>query len=114
MLEFGNTIYYLDLEVLNRKISIASDKVTKQIEKKTTYDSQHNPILFEVTENTIENDNGFDMAKYELLKIMIEFIMDYNQDIDEALGADRGLNDTTLSYKIIFNTLINQGILKEK
>ncbi len=46
--------------------------------------------------------------------MMIEVLIDYDDEIDDSLGADRALSKTPISYKLAFNTLFNCGVLKEK
>jgi len=39
--------------------------------------------------------------------------MDYNEELDTSLGADRALDKIPLSVKLAFNTLIKEKILVE-
>lgn len=50
--------------------------------------------------------------KYELLKMCIDRIMNEIDEVDDELGAF-GQNNTTVSFKIAFNTLIKNQILIE-
>ena len=43
----------------------------------------------------------------------LEILFTYNETIDDTLGQDRAFKDTTIPFKVAFNTLINYGILKE-
>jgi hypothetical protein len=45
---------------------------------------------------------------------MVEILLDFEDESDASLGAERALEKTPLSYKLAFNTLYNYGILKEK
>lgn len=69
------------------------------------------------TGNTIKDDDGsqsieINIFKYEILKLCLERILHDVQDVDEELGAF-GNNETTISFKIAFNTLIKNEILIE-
>ena len=46
--------------------------------------------------------------------MMIETLIDYDDESDTSMGAERALDKTPLSYKLAFNTLYHYGILKEK
>lgn len=114
MLEFGDSAYYLDLKAfdtfitLNQKNSSVTDKETKE-----TFDSEGKLVSSEVI-TKISQNKEIDAAKYEIMKTLVEFVIDSTEDMDDSLGADRALEGTTLAYKIVFNTLLTEGIIKEK
>ena len=76
----------------------------------------HFIFVVEVNEIFTERIREVNAAKYDLLRTMIEVILDVtdSDEIDDTLGADRGLEKGSLSFKIAFNTLYDYGILKEK
>ena len=43
----------------------------------------------------------------------LEIILTYNEEVDDAMGLERALVDTTIPFKVAFNTLLNYEILKE-
>jgi hypothetical protein len=52
-------------------------------------------------------------AKYDILRTMLDVVLDVTEEIDETLGAEMGLEKSSLSFKI-FNTLYEYGIIKGK
>jgi hypothetical protein len=44
---------------------------------------------------------------------MLDVVLDVTEEIDETLGAEMGLEKSSLSFKIAFNTLYEYGIKKE-
>jgi hypothetical protein len=69
------------------------------------------------TGNTVKNEDGdqsieINIFKYEIIKLCLERILSDIQDVDEELGAF-GNNETTISFKVAFNTLIKNEILIE-
>ena len=50
------------------------------------------------------------------MRTMIEVVLDVtdSDEIDDTMGAERGLEKASLSFKIAFNTLYEYGIIKEK
>ena len=67
------------------------------------------------TGNTVKSEDGnesieINIFKYEIIKMCLERVLNDIEDIDEDLGAF-GQNDTTISFKIAFNTLIKNQIL---
>ena len=117
MLEFGDSIYYLDLKAFDNAITIvrpSKDKKVTETETKVIYDGGNNLIGSEVIERNTQQSKEIDVAKYDMLKTFIEYIIDHNEETDDSLGSDRALGQQSLGYKIVFNTLIKEGILVEK
>ncbi len=116
MIEFGGSIYYIDVEAFDRAItSKNTTEIVTGTDKKTFANSSNDIVTTEVTESTRERGKEIEAAKYDLLREMVMIILDNDDEGDDAsLGVDRALAKTPLSYKIAFNTLINYGILKEK
>jgi hypothetical protein len=113
MIEFGDKFYFVDVKAL-QKATTYEEYDTTSSETKTIYDANGLIVSSEIINRTTPKTKVIDSVKYDLLRTFIEYIMDYDGVDDDALGIDRALNDTTLGYKVVFNTLINEGILKEK
>jgi len=117
MLEFGNTIYMIDIDAFDKAITISkpSDETppVTDIDKKTTLDSEGRILAIEVIEKIYGKNKEIDSVKYDLLKTFIEYLMDYDDPMDDALGVDRALSKAPLGYKVIFNTLLYNNVLKE-
>lgn len=70
------------------------------------------------TGNTIKNENGdesleVNIFKYEIIKMCLDRVLNDITDVDDELGAF-GQNDTSISFKLAFNTLIKNEILIEE
>jgi len=118
MIEFGGSIYYIDLDALEKTIIPKgvnpTDKVIER-EEKVHVDSDNKVVHTDITEVSRERGREIDGAKYEMIRLMMEILMDGSEETDDTtLGAERALDKTSLSYKIAFNTLYNYGILKEQ
>ena len=118
MIEFGGVVYYIDLDALDKIITPKgnkpNDKITLQ-EKKIVLDDKGNVVGTEIDKTTSLRGKEIDGPKYDVLRMFIETLIDYDDDdTDTTLGADRALEKTPLSYKLAFNTLYNYGVLKEK
>ena len=50
--------------------------------------------------------------KYEILRLMLEVVLNDNEVVDDSLGL-RALRNSTIPFKLTFNTLINYNIIKE-
>jgi hypothetical protein len=116
MIEFGGIYYCIDIDALERVISPELDG-TKSVEThtKTYLDEKGKIVSVEVNEISTEKFREVNAAKYDVIRTMIEVVMDMNEDdVDDTLGAERGLEKTSLSFKLAFNTLYEYGIIKEK
>jgi len=123
MIEFGGAYYIIDLDKFNELIIQDSKKDDKhtETETKTTYRTNvgagpSDPMDVESTVvTTREFDKGQEInaPKYDVVRMCLEILFTYNETIDDTLGQDRAFKDTTIPFKVAFNTLINYGILKE-
>jgi hypothetical protein len=117
MLEFGDSVYYFDLKAFDKAITIVDNTKGKTLldkEIKQTLNERNEVVMTEIYEKTTPKNKEVDATKYEILKTFIEYVIDYSDESDDVLGADRALSQTPLAFKIVFNTLLNEGILKEK
>lgn len=116
MLEFGDSAYYIDMKALENAIIAknTNGETTQETERKTFYDANNVPISYEIYTRTTPKHKEIDVTKYDLLKTFIEYVIDYEDDGDDTLGSARAFDQTPLGYKIVFNTLLKEGIIKEK
>ena len=118
MIEFGGSIYYIDFDAIEKIIKPAGiDPTDKLIEReeKAYVDAEGKILSSEITEVSRERGREIDGAKYEMVRYMVDVLMDGTEETDDdSLGADRALQKTSLAYKIAFNTLYHYGILKEQ
>lgn len=116
MIEFGGVLYYFDVDSLENIITIKNTYDSDKIVSVTTtkyYDSEGKETHSEMVQTSTERDREIDATKYDMLRMCFEVLIDYNEESDDTLGADRALEKTPLAYKLAFNTLLNYGILKE-
>ena len=57
-----------------------------------------------------DTENQIHVVKYETIKFLLEIIMTENEAIDQKLGMNS--NDITIPFKIAFNTLLINSIIK--
>ena len=91
MLELLGKFYYIDLDRITDKCRTG------------------NKIKDEDGEDTLE----VNIFKYEVIKMCLETVLSEIKEIDEELGAFAD-KDTTLAFKLAFNTLIKNNILIEE
>lgn len=118
MLDFGNAMYYFDLDALDKAVTIKTgkDQVYSEKETKTTQSIPEDGKIHTVVEDfirTIPQIKEIDSIKYDLFRYFIEVVVDTEDGGDDTLGIDRALDKMTFGYKLVFNTLFRQGIIKE-
>ena len=94
MLEFLGESYYLDIN---------------ELEKQVSYEKSVLPITSGETESP---EQQISVTRYENFKSLIEVILTEREELDEGLGL-RGSNNLTIPFKIAFNTLLINHILKK-
>ena len=116
MIAFGGTVYMLDMEKLTKAVSnddITLSPETTDTVTKVYLDGSGVETASEVLSTVRERGREIDSIKYDLIRTLIEVLLDGNEEADESLGVDRALDSAPLSFKLAFNTLTHYGILKE-
>ena len=93
MLKFLGENYYLDINELERQVS---------------YEKSMLPIISGETENP---EQQISVTRFETFKSLIEVILTEREELDEGLGA-HGAKDLSIPFKMAFNTLLINNILK--
>jgi hypothetical protein len=86
MLKILGDYYYVDLDKIQEMVNFDTETVSGTTE-------QHISVV-----------------KYDMIKIMIDVIMTEREDVDETLGPK---SDASIPFKIAFNTLLNNQIIKK-
>lgn len=90
MLKFLGENYYIDV---------------KELERQVTLDKS------EFSELSGETEQQISVTRYDIFKNLLDVILTEREDIDESLGLHAG-KDLTIPFKIAFNTLLINNILK--
>jgi ribosomal protein L16 Arg81 hydroxylase len=115
MLDFGGSVYYLDVNKFTELIRMDHPNGNEIIESvtKAIKDEKGKTITSEVVTTKRERDMYIQQTMYELLREMIDIVLNETDEMDEELGSERALDKMSISYKIAFNTLIHYQILVE-
>ena len=92
MLKFLGENYYLDIN---------------ELEKQVSYEKSVLPL----TGDTENSDQQISVTRYDTFKSLIEVLLTEREELDESLGI-HGAKDLTIPFKIAFNTLLINNILK--
>lgn len=94
MLSIFNEEYFIDIDKIDEYVQVEPEKKTISVDEKNVDD----PI-----------GNTISIVKYELLKLMLEVVMDGHDSIDEKMGIKS--SELTIPFKLSFNTLLNKKII---
>jgi len=94
MLSIFNEQYFIDIDKVDKYVQIEQGK--KEIPE---------------NEKNVDDPNGntISIVKYELLKLMLEVVMDGHDSIDEKMGIKS--TELSIPFKLAFNTLLNKKII---
>jgi hypothetical protein len=93
MLTFLGENYYLDIN---------------ELEKQVSYEKS---VLPTTTGETETPEQQISVTRFDTFKLLIDVILTEREDLDEGLGAHAG-KDLSIPFKIAFNTLLINNILK--
>lgn len=117
VLEFGGVAYYIDFEGIDNMLKTNDpDLSSREIEETETETTYINEGITKTVVKTkkYHKSREIDLARYETYRYLLEIILTYIWEYeDDTMGVELGLKETSLSFKIAFNTLVNYGILKE-
>lgn len=99
---FGKS-YYIDLEAITTICRMAEPSKVNKSEVTDMEDEQDG----EANEITIN------VFKYEVLKMMVDRVLNEIDEVDEEMGVF-AQNTTTISFRLAFNTLLKYGIIIEE
>jgi hypothetical protein len=95
MLNFLGENYYIDVNELEDQVSLINSKYYTPPPSGET-----------------ENEQQISVTRYETFKSLIEVILTEREELDENLGIHSAKN-LTIPFKIAFNTLLMNKIIKK-
>ena len=115
MIDIGGSLFKIDLGSFSDVLATNDGNGGKSYEVETTinYDNAGMPIGSTVVSREFEKGNEIDGPKYDILRMCLEILFTYNEEVDDAMGLAKALESTSIPFKVAFNTLLDYGILKE-
>jgi len=113
LFELAGEKFYLDIHALSDFIKINEEKsIDELLNKKIKKTEEEEDNLDE----KIEYYNGplIDMAKWEVVKAMIETVLNENGIIDESMGFKKLENQLSIPFRLSFNTLLKNKLILKK
>ena len=114
LIDIGGTVYTIDLDAYTKLLVTTDDEKGVETESKTEFDSAGQPIGTTVTTREYDKGPDIDGPKYDVIRMCLEILFTFSEELDDDLGIERALAKTPISFKMAFNTLLSYGILKEE
>jgi len=87
MLKLFNEHYFIDLDTIEERVNLE---------------------IISLSGDSLEQQVKF--VKYEMIKMMMEVLMTEREEADEMLGPK---SSVSIPFKLSFNTLLNENIIKK-
>jgi hypothetical protein len=116
VLEIAGVAYYIDFDNIEKILtSVDPDLEARNIEDIETRVTNLNGGVekTEIITKKYHKGREVDLSRYETYRMLIEILLTYNEETDDALGIEIAMQNAPLSFKIAFNTLVKYGILKQ-
>ena len=84
--------YYIDLDAIDEFTRIDDEKKSDETED-------------------VDNQTKVHIVKYEMIKYMLEILMDPHDEIDEKMALSS--NETSVPFRFSFNTLLTKKIINK-
>jgi len=117
--DIGGQLFTIDLESFTSQLTVTKTddggKILRgyETETKVNYDNEGKPTGTTVITRDYDKGTEIDGPKYDVVRMCLEILMTYNDEVDDTLGFENAMGKTSIAFKMAFNTLINYGILKE-
>lgn len=119
LIDIGGQLFTIDLESFTSQLTAAKTNKDGDVlrgyetETKINYDELGKPIGTTVITRDYDKGTEIDGPKYDVVRMCLEVLMTYNDEIDDSLGFENAMGKTSIAFKMAFNTLLNYEILKE-
>jgi hypothetical protein len=92
MLKFLGENYYLDINELEKQVSLEKSSLPNSVESGDT-------------------EQQISLTRYEVFKSLIDVVLTEREELDEGLGLHAS-KDLTIPFRFAFNTLLINNIIK--
>lgn len=116
MIQIGGKLYYIDLKAFSDFVTENKDDVNKthpNVDEVSHYDTAGELISRTVTKNSYIRGRDVNPILYETINNLLVTILEQSEPADELLGLEKVLSEQTIGFKLAFNTLLFNKILKD-
>lgn len=92
------------LNVLGENYYIDLDEVEKYLDMTDQQDETLEPL-------SGSSEMRINVIKFELVKLLLETILSEQEPLEDKLGLNSNKNNTSVPFKLAFNTLLNKKLI---
>lgn len=92
------------LNVLGENYYIDLDEVEKYLDMTDQQDENLEPL-------SGSSEMRINVIKFELVKLLLETILSEQEPLEDKLGLNSNKNNTSVPFKLAFNTLLNKKLI---
>tara|TARA_R110002167_G_scaffold274948_1_gene481041 strand:- start:187 stop:543 length:357 start_codon:yes stop_codon:yes gene_type:complete len=113
LFSIANEEYYIDLDNVSQFIRM-EPSIDELLQSPLEYDeeNQKKPDLVE-EKQMLGNHQMMDVAKWEIVRGLLESLLNENGIIDESMGIKKLEKQLSISFRLAFNTLLKYKIIKK-
>jgi hypothetical protein len=89
------------LKVLGENYYVDLDKIEEYLDMSDAFD---------IPDSSGSTEMKINIIKFEMVKMMLEVVFSENDDMGDNLGL-KSSNNTSISFKIAFNSLLNKKLI---
>ena len=117
LFKVANEEFYLDLDKISELIRIepSIDEILIYQQSEETAKEEKEEIKGGVVHNSedlMHNQSMMDVAKWEVIRALLESVLNENGIIDESMGIKKLESQLSIAFRLSFNTLIKNKIIK--
>lgn len=117
LFKVANEEFYLDLDKISELIriepSIDEILIYQQSEETTTEEKEEtNGEVVHNNGDLVPNQSMMDVAKWEVIRALLESVLNENGIIDESMGIKKLESQLSIAFRLSFNTLLKNKIIK--
>jgi hypothetical protein len=124
LFRIANNEYYIDLDKVSEfirmeptldELLLSSNQEVKEnvdSDDENFGDVGEKEIVFEGPQNAIPPHMMMDVAKWEIVRALLESLLNENGIIDESMGIKKLESQLSIPFRLAFNTLLINKIIK--
>lgn len=90
-------------------ISVLGENYFIDLDKVEAYLDMSDDLNFEPLSGTTEM--RINVIKFELVKLLLETVLSEQEPVEDKLGLNSAKNNTSIPFKLAFNTLLNKKLI---
>jgi hypothetical protein len=90
-------------------ISVLGENYFIDLDKVEAYLDMSDDLNFEPLSGTTEM--RINVIKFELVKLLLETVLSEQEPVEDKLGLNSSKNNTSIPFKLAFNTLLNKKLI---